>query len=131
MQILACAKIRCFPRVNCYKGWKFWILGVPNHRETFSDGTERAHPIMIFCIFDQKLTPTESRSTFRVNWLPLISIMDSDVVDKDGNQLDHKPSSQEVDELFAASEYLLKAGASYCFTNRNHRLWSMVTWSKK
>ena len=105
--------------------------GMPNHRETLPDGTERAHPIMLFCLFGPKLMPKESRSTFWVNWFHLFPIMDGAVVDKDGNQLDHKPSSQEVDELFAASEDLLKAGASYCFTNRNHRLWSMVTWSKK
>ena len=57
--------------------------------------------------------------------------MDGAVVDKDGNQLDHKPSSQEVDKLFAAGTELLKARASYFFANRKHRLWSVATWSKK
>ena len=42
-----------FSRVNHYKGWKFWVLGIPNHRENLPDGTERAHPIIPFIYLTQ------------------------------------------------------------------------------
>ena len=108
-----------FPKVNRYEGWKFWIYGMPNHREIAPDGTERAHPIMLFRIFDPKLMPKSAKSTFRINWIPIFSIMDRVVVDC---EIEHEFSSHDVDRLYAEGTDILKTRASYCFQNSNHRL---------
>jgi len=117
-----------FPKVNRYEGWKFWILGMPNHREIAPDGTERAHPIMPFRFFDPKLMPKSAKSAFRINWLPIFSIMDRAVADC---EIEHELSSHDVDKLFAEGTDILKTRASYCFENSKHRLWTVSTWSKK
>ena len=117
-----------FPKVNRYEGWKFWILGMPNYKEKAPDGTERAHPIMPFRLFDPKLMPNSAKSAYRINWLPIFSIMDSAVVDSE----EHEFTSHDVDRLFAEGTDILRTRASYCFEDSNkHRLWSVSTWSKK
>ena len=57
-----------FPRVNRYEGWKFWLLGMPDHQQQQADGTVKTHPIMPFRYFDDKLFPKTARNTLCVNW---------------------------------------------------------------
>ena len=83
-----------FPKVNRYEGWKFWVIGMPNHREMARDGTERVHPIMTFRLFDLKIMPKSAKSAFRINWLPLFSIMDGAVADF---ETEHELSSKDED----------------------------------
>ena len=83
---------------------------------------------MPFRFFDPKLMPKSAKSTFRINWIPIFSIMDRVVVDC---KIEHEFSSHDVDRLYAEGTDILKTRASYCFQNSNHRLWTVSTWSRK
>ena len=72
--------------------------------------------------------PKSARSAFRINWLPIFSIMDRVLVDC---EIEHELSSHDVDRFFAEGTEILKTRASYCFENSKHHLWTVSTWSKK
>ena len=64
-----------FPKVDRRTGWRFWILGMPYHHEKQKYGTLKVHPISPFRLFDTKIIPKKAKISWKVNWLPLFSIM--------------------------------------------------------
>ena len=118
-----------FPKVNWYEGWKFWLLGIPEHHEEISKGVYRAHPIMPFRFFDVKLFPKIAKNALRVNWHPVFKIMEGAIPDDIGAPEDI--TLEQIEELFVEGTKLLQERASYCFKIQKHQLWNVSTWSKK
>ena len=118
-----------FPKVTRYEGWKFWLLGMPDHHEKLTEGTTRSHPIMPFRYFDDKLLPKIPKNALRVNWWPVYKIMDEAITMDNLNPTDI--SSEQVDTWYRAGTDILKSRVSYCFSKTKHHLWTVSYWSKK
>ena len=72
-----------FPKANQKTGWKYWMLGMPDYTETRDNRKIVTHPISPFWIFQNKMLSKASNTVFRVNWEPVLKIIDSAIAIKE------------------------------------------------
>ena len=118
-----------FPKADRHAGWKFWMLGIPDHTEKRADGTVVAHPISPFRLFQDKMLPKSAKTVFKVNWKPVFDIMESAIVS--GASSPFEMTSTELEEWYSAGTDMLRFRASYCFAKPRHERWGVSTWSRK
>ena len=119
-----------FPKADRRSAWNFWLLGQPEHKESKADGTLISHPICPFRHFQPTLLPRKARDMFKINWRPVLRIMDKAIVS--GESYPTTMTSNEIEMWWDAGTELLKSRAKYIFikhTSKCH-LWGIGTWSK-
>ena len=121
-------KLFAFPKCDRRSGFRYWLLGMPEYKIVNDDGTLTHHPIMPFRLFDRKLLPPKIRLSYKVNWEPIFTIMDTAIVS--GNSHPTEMTSEELEMWWEAGNEILKTRVSYTFVKPRSRYWSVSTWSK-
>jgi len=118
------------PKCNREMGWKFWLVGMPNHRVPTADGGSKIHPICPFRFFELKRLPERIRRHFRQAWRPVFTAMQKDLTNLPDDISEY--NAEKLNATYQEGTESLRRRAEYAFLNKpKHHKWTVATWSKQ